>query len=1313
VECGGGYGVAMADGEWRISVDTGGTFTDCYGISPGGEVRVVKLLSSGRLRLRGDSVGGSGGGRWRVEVPAGWSVPDGFFVGFRAALAGCEGEVMGWSGGELELAWEGGREWAGPGEIGCGAAGSLELWTGEEAPVVGARLLTGAGAGVDLPPMELRLGTTRGTNALLEREVAKVVLFVSEGFGDLLQVGDQRRPELFALEHVVEEPLARWSVEVEGRMAADGSEVRGLGCGWEEGARRALGEGAEVAVVALLHSYRAPGHEEEVGRKLREMGYGEVVLSHEVAPFLGLLQRGQTAVVEGSLRPVVRGFLEGVGGCLGAGSRLLVMGSGGGLEPAARYRAKDSLLSGPAGGVVGAVAVARRHGRDKILTFDMGGTSTDVARYSGAMPYRFTHRVGAARLVATAVAIETVAAGGGSICHWTGAELRVGPGSAGAWPGPACYGRGGPLTLTDVNLLLGRIDPDNFGIPLGEAEIEAARDALARLVGEVGEGWAGRGAGEAEGHEEWGGVAGLDGAELALLRGLVEIACEQMADAIRTISVREGVDPAGHALVAFGGAGPLHACEVADKLGVSEILVPWEAGLLSAYGLSTARVERMAERQVLESFGALGEGGWRRLVGEVGEAAEGALAGDLGLLGGGSGGLGLRILAELRVVGQDAALAVEAGMDGDGEVVGLGEMRSRFAARYEQIYGHEVPEGRELEVVSVRAVAGNAERRGEGQRAPIGRSGRVGAGWFRDRSGLVAGQRLSGPTVVQDPFSTLYVKAGWELQVGEDGTLLLGRGDGEGRPGKVRHRGPEVVEKELFRHRFTQVVEEMGAVLGRAAISTNIKERLDYSCALLDGGGGLVANAPHIPVHLGAMGLCVREVVRALGVLGPGDVAVSNHPGFGGSHLPDVTLISPFYASGGMAGESPMAYVANRAHHAEIGGSAPGSMPAGASCLEEEGVVIAPRLLVAGGEWRGQEIEPLLLGARYPTRRIADNLADLRAQAAANRRGLALLAELVDRHGAGELERQLAELARQSRRSVAAQVEATGFIGGEARDWMDDGAAICCRVDVAAGGRMRIDFGGTALEHGGNLNATPAIVRSAVLYALRLWTQADLPLNEGLLGDVDIILPECFLNPRFPRDAAACPAVVGGNVETSQRIVDVLLRIFGLQAASQGTMNNLVFGDEGFGYYETVGGGAGAGPGYAGASGIHSHMTNTAITDAEVLEHRYPVRLWRFGLRRGSGGVGRWGGGDGLVREIEFLRPLRMSLLAGRRVQGPPGMAGGGDGMAGRQVLVRACGEERELPAQCAVEVRAGERLRVETPGGGAWGAGEGDGAAD
>ena len=1268
---------------WQVWIDTGGTFTDCLARDPQGRLHRAKVLSSSALRavvvraLAPDA----------LRLKEDWEAAPGTVDGFRLRLLGAEHPPVRVTAYDPRT---GVAYLNRPLGMAPAPGTPVELCSAEEAPVLAARIVTRTPHGGRLPPLAMRLATTRGTNALLERRGAPVALFITAGFGDLLRIGTQQRPELFALEVRREPPLYAEAVEVAERLSADGSVLRPLEIDSLLPAARELVErGVRVAAVALMHAHRNPAHERRLRDALLEAGFAHVSVSSELAPFIKLLPRAETAVVDAYLAPVIGAYLAAVEKEVGAG-RLHVMTSAGGLARPADFRAKDSLLSGPAGGVAGAALAGRRSGFARVIAFDMGGTSTDVARFDGDFEYVWEHAVGGGHVLSPALAIESVAAGGGSVCAFGPEGLAVGPESAGASPGPACYGAGGPLTLTDANLLLGRLETARLAIPVDTAPAAAAADALLRQVEER---------------------TGEETTREALLAGLVALADERMADAIRAVSLRRGYDPAEYALVAFGGAGGQHACGVAERLGIATVLVPPDAGLLSALGIGHAAVERFAERQLLRPL-AEAEGEvpalFDALAAEAVEAVsgEGVTRGDVVVR---------RRIVSLRYAGQESALEVEWE---PGTPLAQG-----FEARYEAVYGHR-PEPRPVEVESLRVVASSRADEVEAAEAPerlaATPSGTkrawMGGAWARvqcfERDDLSAGARFAGPALVMERHSATVVPDGWDAEVDGAGSLVLTRAavpagafpeaeGGAAERGEAAAATPEAVTLELFTGRFRALVGEMGEQLRRTALSTNVKERLDFSCALLDARGELVVNAPHIPVHLGALGVCVRSLRGAI-AMEPGDVVVTNHPGFGGSHLPDVTVVTPVFGEGGEA----LGYVASRAHHAEIGGTRPGSMPPNARTLAEEGVVIPPTYLVRAGEARWEEMRRLLSTGPHPSRAVDDNLADLAAAVAANHRGAALLRALAREHGATVVAGYMEALQSRAELRVREALSAIPDGGYAAEERLDDGALLRARVEVR-GGEATVDFAGTSPVHPGNLNATPAIVRSVVLYVLRLLVREPLPLNEGLLRAVDVRVPPGMLSPEWPDDPARCPAVVGGNTEVSQRLVDTLLKALGLVACSQGTMNNVLWGAAGFGYYETVCGGTGAGEGFDGEPAVHSHMTNTRITDPEVVEHRYPVRVERFAVRPGSGGAGRWNGGDGAVRETVFLAPMSLSVLTQHRAEGPYGMRGGLPGAPGRQHLARASGETVELKSVDGVEVEPGDRLVLETPGGGGWGRAE------
>lgn len=1272
---------------WRVFVDTGGTFTDCLAVTPAGELRRGKVLSSGAVRASVREVLSPSS----LVIDGGWLDRPGFAVGAMLRTAGHDAgsrieeiETVGSGAARVRLA-----------EPVAGVAGglvpgdSVEVSTGEEAPVLAARLVTETPVGRMLPPMHLRLATTRGTNALLERRGGPVAFFVTEGFGDLLRIGDQTRPDLFTLRVEKPEPLHECVVEVSERLDAGGEVVRPLDeAALRAEARRVLDSGVRIAAVALAHAWREPGHEQRVRDVLLDEGFTHVSVSSELGSSIGLLARAETAVVNAFLSPVIDRYLDGVASPLDTRSSLVVMTSAGGLVDRAGFAPKDSLLSGPAGGVVGAAEAGRASGCRRVVSFDMGGTSTDCARSDGTPERVYQTRVGDARIVSPSVAVETVAAGGGSVCRVEQGELRVGPESAGAEPGPACYGRGGPLTITDCNLLLGRVDVTRFAVPLDRVAAQAAADAVLNASR----------------------AQGLTGLSLdALLSGFVDLANQRMAEAIRRITVRRGHDPAEHALVAFGGAGPQHACAIAAALGMERVIVPRDAGLLSAAGLRAAALERTCSRQVLRVLDAVRDSLDKTLDGLETQARE-ALAAMVD-----SDGTepACRRSIELRFLGQDDSLELDAEADANEE-----DLAARFLSRYRAVFGY-VPDDAAIEVVAARVTArveqqADAAELGtatsaalsesvqrETNTTPESRAHRVYAsGWADvraiDRERLHSGEAIVGPALVTEAHSTVFLDRGWRAETDASGSLVLTACRGEEAGPLQGERVDPVVRAALAAGKLTAIAEEMGERLCRAAVSTNVKQRRDFSCAILDAEGRLVVNAPHVPVHLGSMGVCVRAVREVFGPDLQHATIVTNHPAFGGSHLPDVTVIQPVHDGEGCL----LGYTAARAHHAEIGGIAPGSMAPDARTLAEEGVVIRPTVLGREGDVDWRVAERLFAGGPHPSRDTRTNARDLAAAAHAVWAGAQGLRELGAQLGAGGV----AALGETIRQRAAARVRAAlGAIpDGEYRhaEPVRGGGPIAVRIEVA-GDRAVVDFGGSGPVHAGCLNATPAIVTSAVVYVLRLLVDEDLPLNEGLLEPVELRIPEGLLSPVFGEDAAACPAVAGGNVEISQLVVENMLTSLSLCAQSQGTMNNVVFGDSTFGVYETLGGGCGAGRGYAGASAIHSHMTNTALTDMETLEQQYPVRIERCKVRGNSGGNGQWRGGDGLVRVYRFLKPVRIGVLRGR-AGAASGLAGGEPGETSGVTLKTEDGRVRAV-GDTTIAADSGAELRVGTPGGGGY----------
>lgn len=1254
---------------WVFAIDTGGTFTDCLGLSPEGIWHRAKVLSIGAIRGKVTRVVDDE----TIEFDAAVPQTDGLFVGYSLKRL---------SGGDVVAitAYEGRdrRIHLSHLQSPLPTVGDLvELTSGEEAPILAMRMITGTPLTQPLPSVELRLGTTRGTNALLERAGGRVAMFLTRGFHDQLVIGDQTRPDLFARRIDRPKPYFDTAVEVAERIDASGNVIRPIDLQETRiAAEVLLMAGITHAAVALVNAWRNPEHEEALAAQLREVGFQHVTTSSSLSRTIKFLPRATAACINAYLAPVFESYLGSIHTAMREGA-LHVMTSAGGLVRAETFQPCDSLLSGPAGGVRGVLAVAEQEQLGSVVGFDMGGTSTDVCRCDGEISYRYETIVGDARLTAPSVAIETVAAGGGSICEFRDGHLCVGPRSAGASPGPACYGAGGPLTITDVNLLLGRLDSSRFELPL---DGDAAERALTKVINEV------------EHH------SGHAPEREALLEGFLALADEAMADAIRQVSVKQGFAPKDHALIAFGGAAGQHACRIAELLGIQRVVFPGDASILSTVGLMNAPIECHREMQILKPLDAVAASFEDFFNDLLMEAVNGLK--DAGI--GPNEHIKARRLASLRLKGQDSTIELS-----DDE---LDQPAASFVRRYELQYGHQ-PASIPIEVESIRLVASSqstqqdfekADTSSVEQIAPVcTRSVWMSGSWHEapvyERSHLVAGSIQTGPAVILGGMTVTLIEPSWTFEMRASGTLLANHVSAHRPPLSEAH--DQLTAIELFANRFMSIAEEAGRLLERTALSTNVKERRDFSIAMLDADGALLVSAPHIPVHLGALGPCVQAVMSAV-QLRSGDVAVTNHPAFGGSHLPDVTIITPVDTPDGKR----LGYFASRAHHAEIGGKRPGSMPADGRTLAEEGVVIVPQHLIAQGHPRYDVIEQLLRAGPFPSRAIKENIADLHAQVAANRYGAERLLEMETQLGTNRLTRAMRMLRERAGQLAREALRTLPQMSRSGSEVFDDGTTIRVRVE-RTGERVLIDFTGTDPVHPGNLNATPAIVRSAVMYVLRLLAGSALPLNEGLLDAVKLVIPGgTFLNPEFSDDPSCSPAVVGGNVETSQRIVNLLLRTFDVMADSQGTMNNLVFGTDQFGYYETIGGGCGAGANFDGACGVHSHMTNTRITDVEILEHRYPVRLERFALRRGSGGAGRRRGGDGLVREMIMLAPVTISILSQHRQDGPAGKHGGASGLPGRQWIDRADSVREDLASNANAEMNAGDRLTIETPGGGGWG---------
>ena len=1247
-------------------MDTGGTFTDCIAIDPNQKYKRLKVLSSGVIR--GAITRQLSPCAFQLQIQ--WPVDKDIFKDFDIHLLdlGVKAKIQ-----SVDLQRSIVYTYKALEHVGTCA---IEISSQEEVPVFAARLLTQTSLAEDFPIIEMKLGSTRGTNALLERKGARTAFITTKGFKDLLLIGTQQRPDLFALKIEKEKPLYSHVIEVNERISSDGTILTPIS---KEEIDLLVSKLKRLKIdsiaIAFLNSYKNPTHELSLARALAEAGFNYVSISHVLANQIKILPRAETTVANAYLAPIINEYLGNIHRGIGSVD-LKVMNSAGGLNKTSHFQPKDSLLSGPAGGVVGAATAAQRSSITKLITFDMGGTSTDVSLYNQRFDYRFESKVGQTKILSPSVSIETIAAGGGSICEFDGHRLTVGPHSAGASPGPACYGAGGPLTITDVNLLLGRLKGDFFSIPIYE---KYAETALTKILLKIQQSTTKK----IERH--------------VLLESFIQIANEKMVDTIKQVSIQQGHNPSDYTLLSFGGAGGQHACALAEMLEMKKILIPYDAGLLSAYGIGHAKIERFEEKLILNSFDnelptlektidQLFKIGKQKLLQE--DFPENEITYE-------------KKLIFLRFKGQETTLEVE--FEFIENIFGL------FRKKYASIYGHWI-KNREIEVESIRVIlsiktaleskiAGRCKK--YKPRAKVNSTylanGKLASISIFEWESLTAGATITGPAIVASKNSTTLVDANWNFQLDENNNALLVKKSDE----RSRNKNfSNVASLELFSNRFTSIAQEMGAMLQRTSFSVNVKERLDFSCAVLDAKGYLIVNAPHIPVHLGSMGVCVREVMKRI-TMKEGDVVITNHPAFGGSHLPDVTLIKPVFYHKKLIG-----FVANRAHHAEIGGMKPGSMPVDATCLEEEGVIVAPTFLIKSGKPRWKEIETIFLTAKYPTRSIHENIADLNGALASVNLGEKNLKELCVRFGANTVTAQMTELKNYATELLKQKISTSKKQSFLATEYLDDGSRLKVKISFR-GSKLIFDFSGSAKIHPQNLNATEAIVQSVVLYILRLWVDQPIAMNEGLMQNVKLILPKGLLNPFgdfLPETDANLPAVVGGNTEVSQRLTDTLIKAFQLSACSQGTMNNLLFGNDKLGFYETICGGTGAGNGFDGADAVHSHMTNTRITDPEILELRYPVRLNRFEIRKNSGGNGKWRGGEGAVREIQFNEKMEVNILSQHRIEKPYGGAGGHPGKRGEQIHTSGVGKITHLKGMAQLTVKAGEKITIKTPGGGGWG---------
>jgi len=1132
----------------------------------------------------------------------------------------------------------------------------------------------------------VKMGTTVATNALLERKGTPTLLLITQGFTDLLRIGTQARPRLFDLHIRLPEAIYARVASLPERLSADGTVLTPL----DEDATRAtlqaaFDDGLRSVAIASMHGYLNPAHEKRAAEIAREVGFTQVTPSHEASALIKLVSRGDTAVVDAYLSPVLRRYVDQVASALdlgegGACERLFFMQSSGGLTDASLFQGRDAILSGPAGGVVGMVRTAEAAGFDRLIGFDMGGTSTDVCHYAGAYERSFETEVAGTRMRAPMMHIHTVAAGGGSILNFREGRYQVGPESAGADPGPACYRRGGPLTVTDCNVMLGKLSPRHFPAvfgPEGDRPLDAdvVREKFEALAAEIA---------EATGRPK------LSPEETA--EGFLKIAVQNMAQAIKKISVERGYDVTRYTLNCFGGAGGQHACLVADALGMTSVFVHPYAGVLSAFGMGLADIRATREAQ----FGQPLDDTDKARV-QVAEMAESATQ-EVAKQGIAATDIRTETRAHLRYRGSHQTLEVP--FD-DAEA-----MKQSFNDLHHQRFGFSSPD-RDLliEMLAVEAIGATDDAQapapqGTADPAPLDTLPVVMGGDARDvplyeRDTLAAEAKVTGPAIITESTGTNVIEPGWSARIDSAGNLILDRT--EARQGE-HALGTEAdpILLEVFNNLFMSIAEQMGATLKNTAYSVNIKERLDFSCALFDGEGNLVANAPHVPVHLGSMSDSVRTVARLnAGTIRPGDAYMLNNPFNGGTHLPDVTVITPVFDR---AGEEILFWVGSRGHHADIGGRTPGSAPPDSKHIDEEGVVIDNFLLVRDGKLLEQETRALLGSGKYPCRNPDDNLADLEAQVAANATGIAEVNRMIDTFGRDTV---LAYMGHVQANAEASVRQVIGSLkNGECTYPLDDGSQIRVKITVdQEKGAATLDFTGTSPQHPMNYNAPRSITMAVTLYVFRTLVGRDIPMNEGCLKPLHLILPEgTMINPVHPA------AVISGNTEVSQAIADCLFGALGVIAGSQGTMNNFVWGNDSFQNYETIAGGTGAGPGFDGVSGVHSHMTNTLMTDPEVLETRFPVRVEHFGLRVGSGGAGEWHGGDGVHRVVRFLEDVTVTTLSSHREVPPPGGDGGAPGAVGENAVLRGDGRREEVPGNSENALKAGDAFEMLTPGGGGWG---------
>jgi 5-oxoprolinase (ATP-hydrolysing) len=1206
-----------------------------------------------------------------------------------------------------------------------------------DAAVEGIRRLLGVATGAPIPSARIgavKMGTTVATNALLERKGERTLLLITKGFRDALRIGYQARPKIFAKHIIKPDMLYERVVEVDERVRADGTVERALDLdAVHPELARAKADGIRAVAVVLMHAYRYSDHEQRVAALARELGFDQVSASHEVSPLIKLVGRGDTTVVDSYLSPILRRYVEQVAGDLqsvpsplvgegrvgggevtrrsstrtrdlttptpnpspqgGGETKLMFMMSSGGLTAAELFRGKDAILSGPAAGVVGMAETGRAAGFTRLIGFDMGGTSTDVSHYAGEYERAFETEVAGVRMRAPMMLIHTVAAGGGSILHFDGARFRVGPDSAGANPGPKCYRRGGPLAVTDANVMVSKLIPDFFPKIFGPQQnqpldAESVRAAFAAMAKEIGDGRSAE----------------------QVADGFIRIAVENMANAIKKISVQRGYDVTRYALNCFGGAGGQHACLVADALGMTSVLIHPLSSLLSAYGMGLADIRSVRQQAIEEPFGEKARANLQRIAGRL---AEDTIA-EVESQGVAPGKITLHVRAHIRYAGTDTPLIVEAGAfrpppRGAPKLTPIAKMKAAFERAHKAQFGF-IDRSKELviEAVSIEAVGGGAafrEKVRKTTRAKLPRPARrtrffSGGKWHGAavymRDSLAPGHKVKGPAIVIEPHQTVVVEHGWQAELTAKDHLVLRRVQKLKRARAIGTKADPVM-LEVFNNLFMSIAEQMGVALQNTAYSVNIKERLDFSCAVFDPNGSLVANAPHMPVHLGSMDRAVETVIREnKGRIKPGDSYLINAPYNGGTHIPDLTVCTPVFDS---ARRKILFWVASRGHHADIGGIAPGSMSPIATTIDEEGIYIDNFKLVDRGKFREAALYDLLTNAKYPARNPVQNINDLKAQIAACEKGAHEMRRMVAEFGLNVVHaymRHVQDNADESVRRVIDRLHDSAF-----RYEADQGNVVAVRITVDKKKReATVDFTGTSPQQGTNFNAPEPVTRAAVLYVFRVMVDDDIPMNAGCLRPIHIVIPDnSMLAPRYPA------AVVAGNVEVSQMVTDTLFGALGAMAAAQGTMNNVNFGNDKYQYYETICSGSPAGPGFPGTDAVHTHMTNTRLTDPEILEFRYPVVLEDFHIRKGSGGRGQWNAGDGVIRTIRFLQKMEYTVLSGHRRIRPFGLNGGEDGQIGENWVRRNDGRMERLKGADATVVDADEAIIIQTPTAGGYGA--------